>query len=235
MWPAFGISTNVALGMAFAIARISAGELMASNSPTRTNVGNRMAGRSAETSGRAGHTALSGGDCGWRRLRNHTAKIVHQFGLRCQAHVAENNFGPIISATRSLPQAATFSAILSRPARASSESAMARVSHWIRQRSRSAYFAAELPGDVATHRKVRRVQTGSRMRRASSSSASSSAYCSIVMPRTGSTSPSGDWPKPRRSGAITRAVGASDCDLRDSTSCGRVESHGAIKIGGPAP
>ena len=46
-----------------AIARISGG-LIASSAPTTTSVGTSIAGRKPVISGRRGHAALSGGDCG---------------------------------------------------------------------------------------------------------------------------------------------------------------------------
>ena len=69
---------------------------------------------------------------------------------------------------------------------------------------------------------------------ASSNSARSSAYCSMEMPACGSASPSGDWPKPRRSGAMTRhrSASASICAVHIVWSSGKPWTS---STGGPAP
>ncbi len=181
MWPALGMTTNSALGIAAAIACISAGgtdRVLVADDDQRRHFDLRQ---QAGHVGPGGHAALSGGDRGGRRAFHNAADAATISG--CVSNVlAANSLGPIISATRPLPHSATFSAILIRPARASSVSATARVSALHECPQALGVLAHELPGDVAAHREADEHDRLANFS-ASSSSARSSAYCSIEMPR----------------------------------------------------
>ena len=153
MWPASGISTNSAFGMASAIACISgrADGVLARRRGQRRHFDCRQQARSCR----------AGRPCRAERRRSRPATCARRRGGRRRRRPAfvrtvrgANSLRPIISATRADPHSATFSAILSRPARASSVSAAARVSHCTSARNAVGVLADELPGDVAAHRKA---------------------------------------------------------------------------------
>ena len=180
-----------------------------------TSVGTLIVGSKLGHIGPGGHAALGGGDCRGRRAFHDAGGRPPRPPASFRTCCGANSFGPIISATRPLPHSATFSAIFD-PAGAGfvgigrgARVALHERPHALRRTCARTARRCSRPS------KSRRARSARESPSASSNSARSSAYCSIEMPRSGSTvPPAAIWPKPRRSGAITRASLGERFDLR---------------------